>query len=181
MSEIIPIEIITSKIFVIRGQKVMIDTDLADLYEVPTKALNQAVKRNKERFPEDFMFQLNKQERDGLVTVCDRLTKLKHSSIMPYAFTESGVAMLSSVLNSTRAAMVNVQIIRAFVRLRQMIAEHDVLRFAIEGLEHRVDRNERDIQLAISMLQQFLFPQEKQIPPKKKKIGFTAPEKKQTR
>ena len=102
MSNIVPIGVITERIFEIRGQKVMIDTDLAVLYEVPTKALNQAVKRNSARFPEDFMFQLTLAERNELVTKCDRLTNLKHSSVMPHAFTESGVAMLSSVLNSER-------------------------------------------------------------------------------
>ena len=138
----------------------MIDADLATLYEVPTKALNQAVKRNPARFPEDFMFQLTAIERDELVTKCDRLTKLKHSSVLPRVFTECGVAMLSSVLNSERAALINIQIIRAFVRLRRMLTEHDALRLAIEGLERRMRRNERDIELALKVLQQVLFPPE---------------------
>jgi len=118
------------------------------------------------------MFQLTKKEKDELVTKCDRLTKLKHSSVMPYVFTESGVAMLSSVLNSERAALINVQIIRAFVRLRKMLTEHAVLRIAIEGLEKRMSRNERDIHLAINILQQVFFPPEVKIPEKKFKIGF---------
>jgi hypothetical protein len=172
MNNIVPAEVITDRIFQIRGQKVMIDADLASLYEVPTKALNQAVKRNVARFPEDFMFQLQRQERDELVTICDRFTKLKHSASMPYAFTESGVAMLSSVLNSDRAALINVQIIRAFISLRRMLANHDALRLAIEGLEKRVGRNERNIQLALKVLQQVLFPAERQIPQKTQKMGF---------
>lgn len=176
MTAIIPVEIITAKIFVIRGQKVMIDADLAELYDVPTKALNQAVKRNSERFPEDFMFQLNQQERDELVTICDRLTKLKHSSIMPHAFSEVGVAMLSSVLNSNTAIQINLQIIRAFISLRRMLVDHDALRHAIEGLERRVGKNERDIQLAIKAIQSILTPPEPIKP--KIRIGFTPPEKK---
>jgi hypothetical protein len=173
MTSIVPIEVVTEKIFEIRGLKVMMDADLADLYRVPTKALNQAVKRNPARFPDDFMFQLSLSERDQLVTNCDRLAKLKHSSSMPHAFTESGVAMLSSVLNSERAALVNVQIVRAFVRLRQMISQHDALRLAIEGLERRVGRNERDIQLALKVLQQVLFPPKLDGPSKSDRtIGF---------
>lgn len=179
MANIIPIEVITEKIFEIRGQKVMIDADLAHLYGVGTKVLNQAVKRNSSRFPDDFMFQLTKEERDELVTNCDRLTNLKHSSAMPYVFTENGVAMLSGVLNSEKAVQINLQIIRAFVRLRRMLVEHDALRLAIEGLERRVSRNERDIHLAIKVLQQVLFPPKEKIPEKKKhKMGFGPPDKK---
>jgi hypothetical protein len=104
----IPAERIEQAILLIRGQKVMLDADLAALYSVPTKALNQAVKRNERRFPPDFMFRLTKREKDELVTKCDRFQKLKHSSTLPCAFTEQGVAMLSSVLNSDRAIDVNV-------------------------------------------------------------------------
>lgn len=175
MGNMVPVEIITERIFEIRGHKVMIDADLAALYVVPTKALNQAVKRNQARFPEDFMFQLTVNERDELVTKCDRLTKLKHSSVMPHVFTESGVAMLSSVLNSEQAVMINVQIIRAFIRLRRMLIDHEALRLAIEGLERRVGKNERDIQMAIKALQSILTPPETQI--KKRKMGFCPPDK----
>ncbi len=179
MANIVPVEIITEKIFEIHGQKVMIDADLAYLYGVTTKVLNQAVKRNRGRFPADFMFQLTKEERNELVTNCDRLTNLKHSTTMPYVFTEGGVAMLSSVLNSEKAIQINLQIIRAFIRLRHMLSEHDALRLAIEGLERRVSRNKRDIQLAIKVLQQVFSPPKTKVPPKKKfKIGFGPPEKK---
>lgn len=124
--------IITNLIFEIRGQKVMIDRDLADLYEVETKKLNQAVKRNLKRFPTDFMFQLTDDEQRELVTNCDRLKSLKHSSSNAYVFTEHGVTMLASVLNSERAIEINVQIVRAFVQLRQFVLEHKNLtkRFA---------------------------------------------------
>ena len=112
IKSIIPIERIERRIFLIRNKRVMIDTDLADLYNVPTKVLNQAVKRNIKRFPSDFMFILSKTEKNELVTNCDHLAKLKYSSKLPYAFTEQGVAMLSSVLNSERAIMINIQIIK---------------------------------------------------------------------
>jgi hypothetical protein len=155
----------------------MIDADLAKLYGVPTKRLNESVKRNAKRFPEDLMFQLSTQERDELVANCDRFTNMKHASALPHAFTEVGVAMLSSVLNSETAIQINLQIIRAFIRLRRMLLDHDALRLAIEGLERRVGKNERDIQLAIKAIQSILTPPE--LPKPKIRIGFTPPEKNQ--
>jgi hypothetical protein len=176
MANIVPIEVITEKIFEIRRQKVMIDADLARLYGVATKVLNQAVKRNIGRFPDDFMFQLTKDEKIELVTNCDRFKNLKHSSALPNVFTEGGVAMLSSVLNSDTAIQINVQIVRAFIHLKQMLSDNDALRYAIEGLERQVNKNKRDIGMAINAIQQILNPPE---PPKpKRKIGFGPPEKK---
>ena len=113
-------------IFEFRGQRVMVDRDLADLYGVPTKALNQAVKRNLRRFPEDFMFQLNDEETFELVTNCDRLKNLKHSGVNPKVFTQEGVAMLSGVLNSEIAVDTNISIMRAFVAARKMVANLSV-------------------------------------------------------
>lgn len=171
MTSIVPIEVVTEKIFEIRGHKVMIDADLAKLYSVPTKRLNEAVKRNLRRFPGDLMFQLTQKERDELVANCDRFTKWKHSSTLPHAFTEPGVAMLSSVLNSETAIQINLQIVRAFIRLRQILSQHDALRLAIEGLERRMGKNERDIHIALGALQKLLNP-----PPASlgtdRKIGF---------
>lgn len=112
---------IESKILTIRNQQVMIDRDLAELYGIETKVLNQAVKRNINRFPKDFMFALEQKEKDELVTNCDRFDALKHSSTMPYAFTEQGVAMLSSVLKSDVAIKVNIRIMRAFVAMRHFL------------------------------------------------------------
>ena len=112
---------IENKILVIRGQQVMLDRDLAELYGVETKRLNEQVKRNKERFPEDFMFVLNRTEKDEVVANCDHLHVLKFSPSLPYAFTEQGVAMLSSVLKSTKAVEVNIQIMRAFVAMRHFL------------------------------------------------------------
>ena len=114
--EILTIE---PRILTIRGVKVMIDRDLATLYGVETKVLNQAVKRNIGRFPSHYMFQLSRQEKQELVTNCDRFKLLKHSSTLPYAITEQGVAMLSSVLNSERAIKINIQIIDTFIALRR--------------------------------------------------------------
>lgn len=136
----IPTERIEAKIFLFRGVKVMLARDLALLYGVETKVLNQAVHRNKERFPQDFMFQLTKEEeaiwRSQIVTSKSERMGLRYA---PYAFTEQGVAMLSSVLKSKPAIMVNIQIIRAFTKLREMISENDSLRLKLEVLEKRFD------------------------------------------
>jgi len=135
MNELVPIEIIENRILIIRGQKVMLDRDLALLYEVETKRLNEAVKRNVERFPENFMFKLNNSEFEELVANCDRFKSLKHSTSLPYAFTEYGVAMLSSVLNSKRAIKLNIQIIQSFIKLREFALSHKDLSQRIEDLE----------------------------------------------
>ncbi len=126
-------------IFQFRGYKVMIDSDLAVLYGVPNKALKQQVKRNIERFPEDFMFELTKIEKDELVTNCDRLAALKHSSINPLAFTEQGVAMLSSVLRSEKAIKINIEIMRAFARYRALLKENEELKNEILKLDAKLN------------------------------------------
>ena len=148
MNETLPIEIIENKIFIIRGQKVMLDRDLARLYEVETKRLNEAVKRNIERFPEDFMFQLTKEEFESLESYFETSNEAYHlkSQIatsswggirkLPYAFTEHGVAMLSSILKSQRAVAINIQIIRIFNRLRNMAIEHKDLREELTELKN---------------------------------------------
>lgn len=171
MSNLIPAEIIHQRIFLIRGEKVMIDHDLAELYEVPTKVLNQAVKRNIERFPDGFMFQLMKTERDELVTICDHLKDLKFSYQMPYAFTEQGVAMLSSVLKSKRAIQVNIQIMKTFVQLRRMLADHKELARRLDGLEKKYDAQ---FKVVFDALRKLIAPP---IPPKRE-IGFRVKEKK---
>ena len=132
-------ENIQNKIFLIRGKKVMLDRDLANLYSVDTKALNQAVKRNLERFPEDFMFQLNKKEAESLRSQIVTLKQGQHRKYLPYAFTENGVAMLSSVLNSRQAIQVNIQIMRTFTRLRELMAGHKELKRKIEEMEKKYD------------------------------------------
>ncbi|MPV86070.1 ORF6N domain-containing protein [Ostreibacterium oceani] len=126
---------IENRIFTIRDTQVMIDRDIAEMYDVETKVLNQAVKRNIERFPEKFRFQLTTEERDELVTNCDRLETLKHSSSMPYAFTEQGVAMLSAVLKSSTAIQVSLQIMDAFVEMRKVISSHAGLLQRMDGIQ----------------------------------------------
>ena len=167
---IIPDERIEKTILLIRGQKVIIDADLAELYRVTTKALNQAVTRNNQRFPPDFMFRLTKSEKQELVTNCDRLDRLKHSSALPRVFTEQGVAMLSSVLRSERAIQVNIQIMRAFTQLRKMLSTHKDLKRKIESMEKKYDEN---FQIVFEAIKQLIETDEKP----KKKIGFTAREK----
>ena len=143
---------IESRIFLIRNQKVMIDRDLAELYGVETKYLNRQVRRNAARFPKEFMFRLNKKEKDELVTNCHRFASLKHASSLPHAFTEHGVAMLSSVLNSDRAIQVNVAIIKTFIRLRQILSHHKRLEQKLKQLEKRYDAQFRVVFEAIRKL-----------------------------
>jgi len=168
-SEIVPVEYIASRIYVFRGEKVMIDRDLAELYGVETKVLNQAVKRNEQRFPQDFKFRLTTEERNELVTNCDRLENLKHSSVMPNVFTEAGVAMLSSVVNSETAIQMNIQIIRAFIQLKQLLITESSLRFAVQALEYRLDKNEETTQMIMNTIQQMLNPP---VAEKTQKMGF---------
>ncbi len=133
--DLIPIEIIENKIFVIRKQRIMLDRDLAKLYDVQTYRLNEAVKRNLKRFPDEFMFQLNDNEKNEVIANCDNLKILKYSPSNPYAFTEHGIVMLASVLNSERAIIINVQIVRAFVKLREMTLAHKDLSQRVNELE----------------------------------------------
>ena len=139
MEPLIPIERVEKRILFFRGQKVMLDSDLAELYNVATKNLNKAVARNMSRFPEDFMFQLSRSEYDSLRFQFGTLKKGQHSKYLPRVFTEQGVAMLSSVLRSQRAIHVNIAIMRAFVNLRRMIASHKGLARRLNALEQKYD------------------------------------------
>ncbi len=162
---------IENRILLIRGEKVIVDADLAQFYGVPTKRLNEQVKRNKARFPKDFMFQLSKDEKIELVANCDHLEKLKFSKNLPYAFSEHGAIMAASILNSKRAVEVSVYIVRAFVKLRRMISEHKELSRRIVQIEsHLADHDEQIIEL-IRAIKQLLKPDP---PPKKRRIGFHA-------
>lgn len=150
---LVPVERIESKIFLIRGKKVMLDRDLAILYEVETRVLNQAVRRNIERFPEDFMFQLTKEEMKNWTSQIVITNKEKMGlRRRPYAFTEPGVAMLSSVLNSNRAIQVNIQIIRTFIKLRQLLLTHVELKRKIEAMEKKYDQQFKVVFEAIRKL-----------------------------
>jgi len=168
--ELIPSEIIERRILLISGQKVMLDFDLADLYQVPTKRLNEAVRRNRSRFPEDFMFQLSKEE---LANWRSQFAISNPGSKMglrrpPYAFTEHGVAMLSSVLNSERAVAVNIAIIRTFVRLRQILASNRELAERLLAMEQTYDQK---FEVVFDILKQLMEPP---ADPPKPPIGFVS-------
>ena len=153
---LVPRELIERQIYLIRGQKVMLDSNLAELYQVPTKSLNLAVRRNRERFPDDFMFQLSQQEWDLLrfqsETSNDAPEGRGGRRYLPYAFTEHGVAMLSSVLRSPRAVQMNILIVRAFVRLREVLATHKDLARKIDQLEQRQEKQALQISAIIERL-----------------------------
>lgn len=168
-SEIIPVERIPQSICLIRGRRAIIDADLALMFDVPTKVLNQAVKRNIERFPEDFMFQLTKDEKEEVVTNCDHLRQLKYSPSLPYAFTEHGAIMAANVLNSQKAIITSVYIVRAFVRLREMLLAHKELAHKLVELESRIDKHDRAIVTLITAIKELMEP-----PPVKPRgrIGF---------
>ena len=134
-----PLVRIDSSILQIRGHKVIIDTDLAALYGVPTKALNQAIKRNAQRFPQDFMFQLSPEEKQEVVTNCDHLAKLKFSKMLPFAFTEHGAIQAANVLSSEQAVEMSVYVVRAFVRLREVIISNKELAYRLDELENKAD------------------------------------------
>ena len=171
MKEVMVLESIENRIFIIRGHKVMLSTYLAKLYEVETKALVQAVKRNVERFPEDFMFQLTWEEaqrsRSQIVTL--NVSRGRNIKYLPYAFTEQGVAMLSTVLKSKRAIQVNIAIMRVFVRLRHILLAHKELAHKLAELERKIEKHDTDIQSIFETIRQLMSP-----PPDKPKrrIGF---------
>jgi len=172
MKELIPVEIIERKIYLIRGHKVMIDSDLSKLYGVQIKRLNEQVRRNLKRFPADFMFQLTQEETDSLRSQIATLKtgRGEHRKYLPYAFTENGVAMLSSVLNSDRAIEVNIQIMRTFTKLREMLLTHKDLQRKMEDLERKYDAQ---FKVVFDAIRQLMIPPET----KKRKIGFEVREK----
>jgi DNA replication protein DnaD len=170
---LIPDEIIMNKVLMIRGQKVMIDRDLAELYGIPTKRLNEQVKRNLKRFPPDFMFQLTEEEKNEVVANCDHLQDLKYSSFLPFAFTEHGAVMLASVLNSDKAIDVNIQIVRVFIRIRQMLIDNTELRFEIEKIKKKLDNHDKNIEVVFQYLDELIDKKENEKP--RKKIGFKIP------
>ncbi len=159
MPNLIAEEKIEKKIFFIRGKKVMLDKDLAELYGVKTKALNQAVKRNIERFPEDFMLKLSREEAYSLRSQIVTLKQGQHIKHLPYAFTEQGVAMLSSILKSNKAIMVNIQIMRAFTRLKRLTSTHKELANKLNELETKVTKHDREIQSIFNAIHKLIEPQ----------------------
>jgi len=166
--EIIPIQRLAQAIFVIRDQKVMLDYELAALYGVEARALNQAVKRNANRFPADFMFRLSGEEMESVSQFVMSSRKYRGKRYRPYAFTEQGVAMLSSVLNSERAVKVNIAIMRAFVKLRQTLETNRELAQKFADLERRAGKHGEEISAILEAIRQLLAPPEKP----QREIGF---------
>lgn len=159
MTTLVPTDRVRRGILTIRGKNVMIDADLADLYGVETRALNQAVRRNRDRFPNEFMFQLTGAEKQEVITKCDHLRRLKFSPTLPYVFTEHGALMLSSVLNSPAAVEVSIQIVRVFIRLREAIrSSHKELRRRLAALEQKYDAQDVQIQEIFAAIRALMEP-----------------------
>lgn len=166
---LIPDDIISSKIYLIRKQKVMLDKDLSELYAVETKQLKRQVRRNLERFPEDFMFELSQQEFDNLRSQFGT-SSWGGSRYLPMAFTEQGVAMLSSVLNSPTAIKVNIQIIRVFTKIREMLTDTLSMKLEIEEIKKKLSNHTQNIELVFNYLDELIDKKEKTEP--RKKIGY---------
>jgi hypothetical protein len=172
-STLLPDEVILNKIYFIRKQKVMLDKDLAELYGIDTKVLKQQVKRNIERFPDDFMFELTKEEFDNLRSqfVTSSWGGVRY---MPMVFTEQGVAMLSSVLRSPQAIKVNIQIMRIFTKVREMLSDTLTLKLDIEEIKKKLNNQDKNIELVFNYLDELIEKQEN--PKSRRKIGFYKPE-----
>ncbi len=167
MKELMLVETIEQKIYLVRGHKVMLDKDLAEMYEVPTRRLNEQVKRNISRFPSDFMFQLSTEEADNLRSQF-ATSSSGHGGrrYLPYVFTEQGVAMLSSVLNSERAVQVNIAIMRTFVKIREMLSTHKDLARKLANMEKKYDSQ---FKMVFDAIRELMRPP---VESKKRKIGF---------
>jgi hypothetical protein len=163
-------ETVVSRILMLRGQRVMLDADLAELYGVTTKRLNEQVKRNIERFPGDFMFQLNVDEKSEVVANCDHLGQLKYSSSLPYVFTEHGALMLGNVLKSSRAVEVSLLVVRAFVQIREMLSAHKDIAAKLDQMERKLSSHDQAIAGLIDAIRQLMNPPG----PARRGIGFTA-------
>jgi hypothetical protein len=166
----IPVERVEKAILLVRGEKVILDSDLAGLYGVTTKRLNEQVKRNRGRFPEDFMFKLTSSEKAEVVAICDHLKKLKFSAVLPFAFTEHGAIMAANVLNSKGAVEASIQVVRTFIRLRQMLASNAELARKLSEIERKYDAH---FKVVFDALRQLMTPQETQ----RRQIGFRKDDK----
>ena len=164
-------EQIEAKILLIRGHRVMIDADLARFYGVTTKRLNEQVRRNRDRFPEDFMFRLSSEEKGEAVANCDHLENLKYSPVPPHAFTEHGALMLASVLKSSKAVEVSIYVVRAFVRIREMVLSNKELSRKLAEIEKRYDAQ---FQVVFSAIRRLMSPEQKP----KRRIGFEVEKRK---
>jgi len=169
---LVPMERLDNAILEIRGQKVMLDYDLAAIYGVTTRRLKEQVRRNRDRFPPDFVFELTLEEQDELVAKCDRLAALKHSSTPPFAFTEHGAVMVASVLKTRRAVELSVFVVRAFVRMRRMLADQRRFALRLAEVEAKLVSHDKSLQVAFDALRKLMQPPE----PKKRRIGFVIDE-----
>jgi hypothetical protein len=169
MAAIIPIQRAESRILLIRDQRVILDSDLAELYGVTTKRLNEQVRRNIGRFPPDFMFQLTESEKLEVVANCDHLQRLKFSPVLPYAFTEHGAIMAAGVLKSERAIQTSIFVVRAFVRLKQALASHDDLAAKVKRLQKTVQNHDKQIVAIVDTIQLLMPPPQD---PPKEPFGF---------
>jgi hypothetical protein len=171
--QIIPEEAIINKVFIIRGVKVMVDSDLAILYEIPTKRLKEQVKRNIKRFPKHFMFELTKEEQNELVANCDQFKKLKHSSALSYVFTQYGILQVANVLNSERAILMSNRIIEVFIKMHDMLHAHKDILLKLEQIEQQTNENSEEIKIIFDALKQLLNPPQKERNP----VGYKIPSK----
>ena len=167
-SKLLPVGQIAQRILWIRERKIILDADLAELYGTQTKRLNEQIKRNRDRFPDDFIFQLTSGEKNEVVANCDHLERLKYSPRLPYAFTEHGALMVAAVLNTPRAVDVSVYVVRAFVKLREILASNKDLAAKLTELEQRVSIRDATIGELIDAIRQLMAPE----PGKKRSIGF---------
>ena len=170
---IIPEEVIMNKIYIVRKKKIMLDLDLAELYGIPTFRLNEKVKRNSKRFPRDFMFRLTEKEKSEVIAFCDNLARLKFSPHLPFAFTEHGAVMLASILNSDRAIAVNIQIVRVYTKMRQLIENHSEILRKLDELQRNDSTQDKQILLIFEYLKQLeQAKKEDQRFKERKRIGF---------
>ncbi len=175
-SLMLPDEIIMSKILLIRGERVMIDSDLAELYGVPTKRLNEQVKRNLKRFPSHFMFELTSEEKEELVANCDHLKKLKYSSFLPNVFTHYGILQAANILNSDRAILTSNRIIEVFIKMREMLVTHKDILSKLEELERKDIEQDEKIMLVFEYIKQFEAIKQQELEQKNRpRIGYKLP------
>ena len=168
-TELLEVGAIEQRILLIRGEKVIVDADLATFYGTTTKRLNEQVRRNRDRFPEDFMFQLTSSEKAELVAHCDHLSRLKFAKALPHVFTEHGAIMAASVLNSKRAVEVSVFVVRAFVRIRRLLSEHRALAHQLSRLERKLAEHDEQIVSVVRAIRSILGDEPV---PKRRRIGF---------
>lgn len=172
---LVPNELIASRILLIRGHKVMIDSDIAELYGTTTKRLNEQVKRNTSRFPSNFMFELTKEEKEQVVANCDHLENLKFSPVLPRVFTEHGIMMVANVLTSERAIKVSIQIIEVFIKMREMLTDNLSLKLDIEEIKKKLSNHSKNIELVFNYLDELIDKKDNEKP--RKEIGYKADRK----